>query len=183
MVKENETSMKMGKTAIEPSIPLPELVERGTPFQEKNSHVYPEDDESPIRAIVCLSKSEDMKRFEETEECFILEFNPFDSVDLSKLSFVESNTDCKDSDDVSVIAEKGQVACRDYPHSRHLCLEFPFNTTAHEKYCKMCYCYVCDSSAPCEYWTQPVAAHCNAENVGYWNDQRNLKKLQAVIKK
>lgn len=30
-----------------------------------------------------------------------------------------------------------QVACRDYPHSRHLCLKFPFNKTSHESHCDM----------------------------------------------
>ncbi|KAL4369600.1 hypothetical protein GQ457_05G018780 [Hibiscus cannabinus] len=45
-----------------------------------------------------------------------------------------------------------KVACRDYPHSRHLCLQFSFNTTLHDGYCDLCYCYVCDSAAPCEAW-------------------------------
>ncbi|KAE9587278.1 hypothetical protein Lalb_Chr23g0271971 [Lupinus albus] len=65
------------------------------------------------------------------------------------------------------------VACRDFPHSRHLCSKFPFKTTPHVRHCEMCYCYVCDTSAPCMYWT----LHCNAENVGCWNDKRkNVKK-------
>lgn len=29
------------------------------------------------------------------------------------------------------------MACRDYPHSRHLCLKFPFHTTPHESYCEL----------------------------------------------
>ncbi|KAL2339535.1 hypothetical protein Fmac_007475 [Flemingia macrophylla] len=121
-------------------------------------------DSSPIRAIACLNKIDDMRRFEETEDCFILGFDPSAPVPLS--------TSC--ADDLAVIAEKGQVACRDYPHSRHLCLKFPFKTTPHESHCEMCYCYVCDSTAPCNYWK---GMHCNAENVGYWALQRNIKKL------
>ena len=30
-----------------------------------------------------------------------------------------------------------QVACRDFPHSRHLCSNMPFGTTSHEKHCTM----------------------------------------------
>ncbi|XP_056162936.1 RPM1 interacting protein 13-like [Syzygium oleosum] len=50
--------------------------------------------------------------------------------------------------DLVVIAEKGQVVCRDFLHSRHLCQKFPLATTPHERYCELCYCYVCDSAAP-----------------------------------
>ncbi|OIW15323.1 hypothetical protein TanjilG_10763 [Lupinus angustifolius] len=127
--------------------------------------------ESP-RAIVCLKNIDDMKRFEDTEDCFILGFDPDEVVAKSKISLDKSYPL---SDDVSIICEKGQVACRDFPHSRHQCSKFPFKTTPHVKHCEMCYCYVCDTAAPCRYWT--LAMHCNAENVGCWNDQRkNLKK-------
>lgn len=64
------------------------------------------EDESPIRAIVCLKRSEDIKRFELSEDCFILDFDPSESVDLAKLSLEKK----KPSDeDLSVIAEKGKV--------------------------------------------------------------------------
>ncbi|KAL1206565.1 hypothetical protein V5N11_027133 [Cardamine amara subsp. amara] len=32
------------------------------------------EEESPLRGIFCLKKRQDMKRFEETEDCFILDF-------------------------------------------------------------------------------------------------------------
>lgn len=28
-----------------------------------------------------------------------------------------------------------QVACRDYPHARHLCAKYPFSSTPHERHC------------------------------------------------
>ncbi|KAF7830808.1 uncharacterized protein G2W53_013141 [Senna tora] len=127
------------------------------------------EDDSPIRAIVCLKRSEDIKRFEESEDCFILEFDPFEPVNLSKLSLEKNDT--ADAE-ISVVAEKGKVACRDFPHSRHLCIKYPFNTKSHESYCEMCYCYVCDSAAPCNYWN----SHCHAENVDYWKEQRKMKR-------
>ncbi|XP_004502768.1 RPM1 interacting protein 13-like [Cicer arietinum] len=131
----------------------------------------PTREETPVRAVVCLKRKEDVKRFEETEECFILDFDPFDSLDISKLS-LKDNKNNHDDNDISIIAEKGQVACRDYPHARHLCIEFPFTTTPHESFCEMCYCYVCDSVAPCKYWTQAVDPHCDADGSDYWEDQR-----------
>lgn len=64
-----------------------------------------EEDGSPIRSIFCLkSKSEaDIKRIEEMEDCFILEFDPYESIDLSKFAVPA------DAGDLFVIAEKGQV--------------------------------------------------------------------------
>ncbi|XP_019416553.1 PREDICTED: uncharacterized protein LOC109327836 [Lupinus angustifolius] len=132
--------------------------------------------ESPIRAIVCLKQIGDMKRFEDTEDCFILGFDPTEAVVTSKLS-LDKNQPL--SDDVAIIYEKGQVACRDFPHSRHLCSKFPFKTTPHEIHCKMCYCYVCEKVAPCSYWT--LAQHCNAENVDYWKNQRKIVRKQIPL--
>uniref|UniRef100_A0ACD5TDI3 Uncharacterized protein n=1 Tax=Avena sativa TaxID=4498 RepID=A0ACD5TDI3_AVESA len=72
--------------------------------------------------------------------------------------------DDDDDDDCVIVAEKGQVACRDFPHSRHLCSNMPFGTTSHEKYCTMCYCFVCDAPAPCSYWGKALSVddHCHA---------------------
>ncbi|XP_059434309.1 RPM1 interacting protein 13-like [Corylus avellana] len=148
------------------------------PFSSEKKEEGEEEDGSPIRSIFCLkSKSPaDIKRIEEIEDCFILEFDPYESIDLSKFTVP---ADADGATHLFVIAEKGQVACRDYPHSRHLCLNFPFEATPHENYCNLCYCYVCDSAAPCKYWTEPIPPHCDAsENVEGWMIQRNLRKRQ-----
>ncbi|KAL5738842.1 hypothetical protein ACOSP7_031603 [Xanthoceras sorbifolium] len=118
---------------------------------------------------------------EKDEDCFILDFDPFESInDISKLS-VSSNDNDEDDDDLIVISEKGQVGCRDYPHSRHLCIKYPFDKTPHESHCEMCYCYVCDSTAPCKLWNEAdddQQAHCHAsEHIGDWKSKRNLKTL------
>ncbi|XP_020238848.1 uncharacterized protein LOC109817904 [Cajanus cajan] len=124
----------------------------------KNKVLLSPKEETPIGPIVCLRKA-DIKRFEETEECFILNFDPFDeSLNFSKLS-LDSHQD--HAADVSINAEKGQVACRDYPHPRHLCVKFPFSTTPHESYCEMCYCCVCDTPAPCLQWNSFSVPHCD----------------------
>lgn len=136
--------------------------------------------ETPIRAMVCLKRKEDIKRFEETEECFILDFDdPSDS--LSKLSLEKENDNNHndDSPDISVVAEKGQVACRDYPHARHLCVKFPFTTTPHESSCEMCFCYVCDSVAPCKYWTRSEKPHCDCDADSGWKNERDIFKFLA----
>ncbi|XP_021805466.1 uncharacterized protein LOC110749625 [Prunus avium] len=160
--------------------------------QKKKKRVTPrtsssslEEDGSPIRHILCVKNKVDVKQFEEVDDCFILDFDPFEPIQLSKLSvsdnFAGDNVDAPESPDVAVVAEKGQVACRDYPHSRHLCLKFPFETTPHESYCELCYCYVCDSAAPCGLWN---LAHCHAsEHIGDWKSRRYLRKQQAAAKK
>ncbi|KAK8710569.1 hypothetical protein V6N13_145887 [Hibiscus sabdariffa] len=128
-------------------------------------------DESPLRSIFCLKNVVDLKRVEETEDCFILDFNPSSPIDIAKLSAAAAANGDVD-DELSVVSERGQVACRDYPHSRHLCLQFPFNTTPHDRYCDLCYCYVCDSAAPCEGWL----THCHAsEHVEAWKSLRNVR--------
>ncbi|KAL6320312.1 hypothetical protein AAG906_007009 [Vitis piasezkii] len=128
--------------------------------------------------IICL-RDMDMKKLEETQDCFILDFDPFDSnIHLSSLSITEEHADSDDAD-LHVISQKGQVACRDYPHARHLCVKFPFEETPHERYCQLCYCYVCDSAAPCKYWTAPQPGHCHAtEQDAHWKLQRKCRMIE-----
>lgn len=83
------------------------------------------------------------------------------------------------SDDLCIVGQKGQVACRDFPHSRHLCANFPFNSTSHEKHCNLCHCFVCDSPAPCIYWGTGVSLsdHCHATDKDErWKLQRKSIK-------
>ncbi|CAJ2651819.1 unnamed protein product [Trifolium pratense] len=66
------------------------------------------------------------------------------------------------------------VACRDYPHARHLCAKFPFSSTPHEIHCGQCHCFVCDSLAPCIKWGTGISSsdHCHA------HDKTEVWKLQ-----
>ncbi|KAJ8558202.1 hypothetical protein K7X08_004968 [Anisodus acutangulus] len=69
----------------------------------------------------------------------------------------------------------GLIACRDYPHPRHLCAKFPFGSTPHERHCDQCHCYVCDTLAPCVYWGTGISsvAHCHATDKDkFWKAQR-----------
>ncbi|CAN8248234.1 unnamed protein product [Cochlearia groenlandica] len=104
-----------------------------------------------LKGILCLKTSKYIKTIEKTEDCFILDFDPFDPVDIKKLSVSNDK-------DLAIIHEKGQVACRDYPHPRHLCLNYPFGSTPNVLHCDMCYCYVCDKPAPCAQWK---SSHCD----------------------
>ncbi|KAJ0588774.1 putative nascent polypeptide-associated complex NAC domain, NAC A/B domain superfamily [Helianthus annuus] len=98
-----------------------------------------DDDGTPLRPIFCLKRKSAIKEFDDKEDCFILDFNPEeDDLDLSGIEKGRLNN-VQDSPDVFLVAEKGQVACRDYPHSRHLCVKHPFEKTSHESYCKLCY--------------------------------------------
>jgi len=59
------------------------------------------------RILVCLGK-EDMKRLEKTEDCFILDFDPYDSFDFSMFSSDDKNQGDV-SEDVCIIGENSQV--------------------------------------------------------------------------
>lgn len=77
-----------------------------------------------------------------------------------------------------------EVACRDYPHPRHLCVKFPFNSTPHESYCDKCHCYVCESVAPCVHWGNGVLGidHCHAsEKFAFWKAQRKCAKISDKV--
>lgn len=90
----------MGDLGDEPEITV---VEINPPSEQEEG--------TPLRPIFCLKKKVNMKELEEREDCFILDFDPDESLDLSNLS-VSKDPDV-DSPDISVIAEKGQV--RFYP--------------------------------------------------------------------
>ncbi|KAK1361128.1 RPM1 interacting [Heracleum sosnowskyi] len=127
---------------------------------------------TPIRSIFCLKNKSNLKEIEKREDCFILDFNPDDS--LRKLPV--SNKSNADSADISIVAETGQVACRDFPHSRDNCAKYPFNKTNHENYCRLCYCFVCDTAAPCYLWAGS-SGHCHAMNNEAWKLQRKTSKM------
>ncbi|XP_050363176.1 RPM1 interacting protein 13 [Argentina anserina] len=107
------------------------------------------------------------------DDCVVLDGDP------DEANSVEDSGSGSGSDDLVVVGEKGQVACRDYPHPRHLCAKFPFTSTPHEKYCDLCHCYVCDSLAPCVHWGTGAShiGHCHAtEKVDMWKVlRRNFK--------
>lgn len=107
------------------------------------------------------------------DECCILDFDPEKIVAVSET--IEN-----ESEDLTVTAERGHVACRDYPHSRHCCVSFPFNSTPHEKHCALCHCYVCDKPAPCLTWGQgkSMTDHCHAsDKEEKWKKLRHSYKL------
>ncbi|CAK8543704.1 unnamed protein product [Lathyrus sativus] len=94
---------------------------------------------------------------EDDDDCVILDGDPEKQV-------THVNDSPNGSDELLVVGEKGQIACRDYPHPRHLCATFPYSSTPHERYCAQCHCYVCDSPAPCLKWGNGLLTtdHCHA---------------------
>ncbi|CAH1446609.1 unnamed protein product [Lactuca virosa] len=154
-----------------------------TPKTKKRTVVeaLDDDDDTPLRPIFCLKRKSAIKEFDDKEDCFILDFNPEeDSVDLSKKDVENGHqNNPHDSPDVSLIHEKGQVACRDYPHSRHLCVKHPFTKTPHESCCKLCYCFVCDVPAPCMYWTGSNG-HCHAIDNEGWKSMKDVFRRKSM---
>nr|XP_010920281.2 uncharacterized protein LOC105044171 isoform X1 [Elaeis guineensis] len=111
---------------------------------------------------------------ESDDDCLVLDSDPDHPV-----SVIDKDDGEDGSDDLLIVGEKGQLACRDYPHPRHLCANFPFSTTSHEKHCNLCHCYVCDSPAPCIYWGNGSAStdHCHStDKDGRWKSLRQSFK-------
>ncbi|XP_020576144.1 uncharacterized protein LOC110021822 [Phalaenopsis equestris] len=101
------------------------------------------------------------------EDCVILDGAPKSVAADSE--FVELGGEMLD--EMLIVGEKGQFACRDYPHPRYACATFLFTMTPHEKHCDMCHCYVCDCPAPCTYW----ASHCSSTHKEHsWRIERLL---------
>ncbi|KAK7284178.1 hypothetical protein RJT34_18919 [Clitoria ternatea] len=110
---------------------------------------------------------------DDEDDCVVLDGDPENRV----TSVDDSPTE---SDEVFVVAEKGQIACRDYPHPRHLCAKFPFSSTPNERHCDQCHCYVCDSLAPCLKWGNGLSSldHCHATDKSeIWITMRKNFKL------
>lgn len=101
------------------------------------------------------------------DDCVVLDGDPDKQV-----AVINDITD--DSNELLIVGQKGQIACRDYPHPRHDCAKFPFSSTPHERHCNMCHCYVCDCLAPCVHWGTGSSSvdHCNA------TDKERLWKIQ-----
>ncbi|XP_042502326.1 uncharacterized protein LOC122079708 isoform X2 [Macadamia integrifolia] len=167
-----ELSQSDYHTASE-ELDLSAIAERGQVMDREN--------EKKEGSLFCLKNNASMKEIEEVEDCFILEFNPFETIDPSEKLSQNNHLTASDERDLSVIAERGQVACRDYPHSRHHCVKFPFDKTSHESYCERCYCYICDVIAPCNFWIQPERGHCHATEEGlFWRIVRTEKDFAAL---
>lgn len=126
----------------------------------------------------CLDAKIQRKERMVEEDCYILEPGACQSL-ITDLERKVALTD--DSEDVCIISEKGQVACRDYPHPRHLCAQYSFTLTNHENSCPQCYCYVCDERAPCEQWEGQLG-HCHASDKEHkWIDLRAVFRLKRKI--
>ncbi|XP_065873507.1 RPM1 interacting protein 13 isoform X2 [Euphorbia lathyris] len=117
------------------------------------------------------------------DDCVVLEGDPDKAVNVAD----DAADDADDADDVLVVGQTGQIACRDYPHPRHLCAKFRFSSTPHEQHCNLCHCYVCDSLAPCSHWGNGTSTinHCHAtDKQEMWKIQRHesfrLKKSASL---
>ncbi|TVU30427.1 hypothetical protein EJB05_22051 [Eragrostis curvula] len=114
------------------------------------------------------------------DDCVVLDGDPDKAVTVGE---EEGSAGDSSSDELQIVAEKGQLACRDFPHSRHLCSNFPFKSTSHVKYCNMCHCFVCDAPAPCKLWGdgRSVADHCHAtDKEGQWKELRQAYKCNSL---
>ncbi|KAG2543599.1 uncharacterized protein LOC120692113 [Panicum virgatum] len=110
------------------------------------------------------------------DDCVILDGDPDKPVAVAK---EEGPRRDAAEDELQIVAEKGELACRDFPHPRHLCAALPFSTSSHASHCSMCHCYVCDSPAPCAFWGKGTAHtdHCHAtDKDAKWKKLRQSSK-------
>nr|GMD69086.1 Protein like [Ipomoea batatas] len=133
-----------------------------------------------VKSSSTVSKDSAKAVDDDDGDCVVLEGDPDKPVTIDN---DEERDD--DSDEIQVVSEKGQVACRDYPHPRHHCAKFPFASTPHDSYCDQCHCYVCDSLAPCGHWGNGSSNmdHCHATDKDeFWKAKRqNTKKNNVVL--
>ncbi|KAL6902330.1 hypothetical protein ACP4OV_005206 [Aristida adscensionis] len=116
------------------------------------------------------------------DDCIILDDDPDKAVAVA--SKEGSRRDASE-DELQIVAEKGELACRDFPHSRHLCASLPFSTSSHASHCTMCHCYVCDSPAPCAFWGKGTKRtdHCHATDKDMkWKKLRQQAKQKSKPK-
>ncbi|KAK1426749.1 hypothetical protein QVD17_15428 [Tagetes erecta] len=160
-------------------------------FGEVNKESDGGDDDE---VVVVVSDQKDVKKMkvksvvaELDDDCVVLDGDPNELVEVKsdKLANDDDDDDDDDGDEIVVVGEKGQVACRDYPHSRHLCIKFPFSTTPNQSHCNQCYCYVCDSLAPCVHWGNGTATtdHCHAtDKDDFWIlERKNAKNGGKIV--
>ncbi|XVE78009.1 hypothetical protein DITRI_Ditri13aG0109800 [Diplodiscus trichospermus] len=67
---------------------------------------------------------------EDDDDCVVLEG------DTDK-ALSDVNDPQEDSDELLIVGQKGQIACRDFAHPRHDCARFPFSSTSHEQHCEL----------------------------------------------
>ncbi|CAJ2632848.1 unnamed protein product [Trifolium pratense] len=142
-------------------------------FDEELSEVVVSGEVNKPNEVVVIDVDDDDDGDGDSDDCVVLDGDPENQVKCV-------NDSPTGSDELCVVGEKGKIACRDYPHPRHLCANFPYSSTPHEKHCGQCHCYVCDSPAPCLKWGNGLLPtdHCHAtDKLETWKTQRNDTKL------
>ncbi|KAG2243719.1 hypothetical protein Bca52824_094447 [Brassica carinata] len=123
--------------------------------------------------------SEELTVEDDDEDCVVLDGDPYKTKEKETTLHT-----CEADDDILVLGQKGEIACRDFPHPRHACAEYPFNSTPHDKYCDMCHCYVCDIRAPCLHWCIGFHTidHCHANDKDQiWKNQRECIRTGTLL--
>lgn len=108
--------IKMSKT-LDKSPISPIDLSTPTPLPEKKKHQravttkkptssgpeQEQDDETPIRHHLIVTREDDVKRYEELDDCFILGFDP---IGMNRCSVADN---VAGSPEIAIVAEKGQV--------------------------------------------------------------------------
>ncbi|XVE78011.1 hypothetical protein DITRI_Ditri13aG0110000 [Diplodiscus trichospermus] len=114
---------------------------------------------------------------EDDDDCVVLEGDPDKALS-------DVNDPQEDSDELLIVGQKGEIACRDFAHPRHDCARFPFSSTSHEQHCELCHCFVCDTRAPCRFWGSGICRtdHCHAtDKEEMWKTLRKNLRLGRCV--
>ncbi|XWS36508.1 hypothetical protein CRYUN_Cryun20dG0090800 [Craigia yunnanensis] len=114
---------------------------------------------------------------DDDDDCVVLEGDPDKALS-------DVNDPQEDSDELLIVGQKGQIACRDFPHPRHDCAKFPFSSTSHGQHCELCHCFVCDMRAPCQCWGSGIfnTDHCHAtDKEEMWKTLRKDFRLRRNV--
>ncbi|XP_078155956.1 RPM1 interacting protein 13-like [Carex rostrata] len=103
-------------------------------------------------------KAQDEAKDDDRSEIDLVEFSQ--KLSISGCACACASSDADEDDEVVVLGTSGPVALRDFPHPRHLCANFPFQSTPHQNCCSQCYCVSCEVVAPCSNW-EGRDAHCH----------------------
>ena len=171
--------------------------------REKNSRsiiptkpIVNQKDENPAkmkRQRIEINKNDyyAIKREKGSEPCGFGEANYLDEVVEVAGEGVEENertlssndsNDNADNDDCDLEFLGGNTNfLSDMPHQREACSGFPFaqyDRSTNSKYCKQCFCYVCDINAKdCLEWPE----HCNASyRIPAYKEEQRFRKIPAL---
>ncbi|KAG6438349.1 hypothetical protein SASPL_103289 [Salvia splendens] len=164
----NKSAVKKRKVKKAPK--TPKMAVKRKLIEISDSSPSPFQKGTPLRSIFCLKNKEEIKKFEEQEECFILEFDPYNNLDALEFPSTIGNDDNAE-EELSFVTEKGQVFDARLPaetiHIRGTPVrDFPLKRR--------------HMTSTANWWTG-AAGHCHALKDEVWDHEKWLRRLNKNV--